>query len=168
MWLLLTIPATIPDHDLAAAFGVMEATVHAIRWRLKQRGWTCRVSYGVYAVCNQPFTRQGHRDGRRAYHPACRPAAIKLITTELEQQRWERLTKHEQQTRLSRAQQHTKDKQAQTVGNDHNRMRRWQPWEDEAITAADAPPDHELALELGRTLYAVRGRRGALRDRQPG
>ena len=85
--------------------------------------------------------------------------------TELEQQRWERRSQEERQALLARAQQHTIDKQAQTVGNDHNRMRRWQPWEDEAILATDAPPDHELALELGRTLYAVRGRRTLLTTR---
>ncbi len=85
---------------------------------------------------------------------------------EIEKQRWEHLTTIEQQTILARAQHHTKDKQSKNLGKDHNRMRRWRKSEDEAIPALDAPPDHELAVELGRTLYAVRGRRLKLKRRE--
>jgi len=38
--------------------------------------------------------------------------------------------------------------------------------EDDMIRDPAAPPDHELAIELGRTLHAIRGRRAWLRRRE--
>jgi len=75
------------------------------------------------------------------------------------QARWERFTPAQQQTLLDRAHRHTRDRQAETRVTDSRRMRRWCAAEDDAIRDPAAPPDHDLAVELGRTLYAIRGRR---------
>lgn len=165
IWLILNTPDVVSNDVLASAIGATEAAVRGARWRLKHQGWTFKVSYGVCRVCARLFTRQGHKAGRRQYHDACRPAVLKQLQPFHGKARWERMTGEERQALLDWAHQHTLTRQSQTIGLDHNRMRRWTDAEDEAILAPNAPPDHELALELGRTLSANRGRRLALRKR---
>lgn len=72
-WILICAPGSVPDRELADAFGVKEVTILSMRWRLKQTGWTCRANYGVCADCGKPFTRQGSRSGTRRYHPESIP-----------------------------------------------------------------------------------------------
>ena len=68
-------------------------------------------------------------------------------------------------TRIENAHEHTAKGQALTLGRDHRRHERWTSEEDAALMADTAPPDHGLALELGRTLLAVRTRRNVLKMR---
>ena len=163
-WLIVNTSDDVSDEALAEAFGCKTSTIHAARWRLKCNGWTCKVSYGVCPVCEKSFTRQGHKAGRRVYHPECSEVVLKQLETGYEEKRWERLSDEECQLRLARAHQHTRNHQEESQQSASNRGVRWQPWEDELIQQEDAPPDVELAKELGRTLYAVRGRRRDLRD----
>lgn len=67
-----------------------------------------------------------------------------------------------------RAHEHTRRNQELTRGQDRRRHQLWTPEENEAIQHAAAPPDHELVLELGRTVKAVRTHRYILRQRPPG
>lgn len=164
-WLILTTPDTVPDDVLASTIGVTASCVHAARWRFRRHGWTVSVSYGVCPLCDQPFTRQGHQASRRRYHDACRPHVLKHLGSIHAQARWKRFTPAQQQTLLDRAHRHTRDRQAETRGTDSRRMRRWSAAEDDAIRDPAAPPDHDLAVELGRTLYAVRARRYQLKGR---
>ena len=164
-WLILTSPDTVPDDVLAATIGATASAVHAARWRFRRHGWTVWVSYGVCPLCTRPFTRQGHHASRRRYHDACRPLVLKQLGALHAQARWERFTPAQQQTLLDRAHRHTRDRQAETRVTDSRRMCRWSAAEDDAIRDPAAPPDHDLAVQLGRTLYAIRGRRAWLRRR---
>jgi hypothetical protein len=76
------------------------------------------------------------------------------------------MSDQEKQLVLSRAHEHNSMWQAAAREQAKAQYRRWQEWEDEAILDPYAEPDHLLALELNRTLMAVRGRRRDLKRKQ--
>ncbi len=142
LWLIMNTPSLVADLDLAQAIGSTTSAVHATRWRLRNQGWTCRVSFGVCLVCQEPFTRQGHKAGARHYHSDCRPLALKQMRPLHDRAKWQRQSPAQQQVILEKAHQHNLERQAETAGRDTNRMRRWTRSEDDAVLDEEAPPDH--------------------------
>jgi hypothetical protein len=166
LWRLVHVHSDVSDVALAKSLGVQISTIHAARWRLRKHGWTCRVSYGTCRYCGKPFTRQGHKASRREYHPECYLANKREHSPPREKRRWQSLSASEQAAIIDRAHEHNSRWQELTQAKATNHMKRWQDWEDELILSPDAPPDHELALDLGRSLLSVRGRRRDLKRRQ--
>jgi hypothetical protein len=164
LWTLINTADGIADADLAATLDARITTIHAARWRLRRTGWTCAVSYGTCQVCGGTFTRQGHQAGRRAYHPACRPEALKQLNAGYDAERWELLSPQERRSRLDRAHQYVSDHQEQSVPTATRHGARWQDWEDAVIRDGFGRTDLALAQELGRTLYAIRARKRLLRS----
>jgi len=163
-WQIVHAPREMTDDELATAFGQLRSTVHHARWHFRTQGWTCSVSYGSCTVCGEPLLRRGFRMGKLLAHPACRAGAAPAYYRVYQQQRRDAYSGAEMKAALIRAHEHTRQGQELTKGRDHSRHQLWTPENDEAIQHPDAPPDHELALELGRTLKAVRCRRYILRQ----
>lgn len=159
LWLILHSEKHVSDHILAQAIGAKETTVHAARWRLQKQGWTCRVSYGTCQLCGEPFIRRGFRTGRRQYHAECYLKNKQLENVPREKERWENHPAAVQEIILERGHRYDRYWQEVTQERATNSGSRWQLWEDELIVADDRPPDRELAIELGRSLKAVRRRR---------
>jgi hypothetical protein len=163
IWTLIQADASTLDRTLAAELRVNLSTVHNARWRFRRKGWTCAVRYVTCDHCGEPLIRRGRYDSTRKYHPGCAHQVKEQQAKEWERERWGNLSASEQQTVLDRGHRHTGRWQEATQGSATNKGRRWQVWEDETIMDPAAPPDYELATELGRTLHAVRGRRQVLR-----
>jgi hypothetical protein len=162
-WHIINAPADDTDDQLAIAMDQSRSTVHHARWQFRSRGWTCSISYGTCMVCGEPLLRRGFRMGRLLAHPSCRNATAPAYFRAYQQQRRDGYSVPEREAAIARAHEHERQGQDRTRGQDFRRHQRWTPEEDEAIQLTDAPPDHELALELGRTLKAVRTRRYILR-----
>jgi hypothetical protein len=167
IWVLVQADQNVADIELACSVGTQVSTIHAARWRLRKHGWTCRVSFGTCRYCSKPFTGQGHKAGRREYHPACYQANKKDLTASHDKRRWKCLSGSEKAEIFEQGHRHTAKWQEVTKDQATNHMRRWQNWEDELILATNAPTDFELALDLGRSLLSVRGRRRDLKKRKP-
>lgn len=165
-WAILTAPDSESGADLARQLGCNEQSVRVLRACLRREGWTCKVAYRPCQYCGKLFTVRGVKAGRAAYHPECHRLALVEIGRRNDQDRWDRLTEAEWQSRLDRAHRHSVAKQATSRGHASNHGRRWDPSEDALLLAPDAPPNHELAEVLGRTLYAVMARPQKLRARQ--
>lgn len=121
LWAIVNAGASVSDQVLADAFGAKKSTVNAARWRIRQFGWTCKVSYGICLVCGEPFTRQGHKAGRRAYHPECRPQALKQLNAVYDVRRWQEMPGDKRAKVLERAHQHTHHHQHETLKTATNR-----------------------------------------------
>ncbi len=89
------------------------------------------------------------------------PATPEFVST----QRGERLNDEERQVALDKAHEHTFEHQQQSRQTASNHSARWKEWQDAIIWENPHLTDSELAVELGRTLYAVRNRKFALRRR---
>lgn len=165
-WAILTASDSESAADRARRLGRNEHSVRVLRARLRRDGWTCAVAYRPCQHCGKLFTVRGVKAGRAAYHPACRRLALVEIGRRNDQDRWDRLTETERRDRLERVHRHSVRKQAMTRPKAFNHGRRWDPSEDAVLLAPDAPPNHVLAEELGRTLYAVMARYQKLRARQ--
>lgn len=163
LWVLVNAHDSLSDETLAQSFGAKVSTVHAARWRLRRHGLTCAVSYGVCSVCGETFTRQGHKAGRRAYHPECRSQVLKQLNAGYDDRRWQVMPAEKRHIVLDRAHEHTRHHQRKSLHTATNRGLRWQAWEDDFIRENPDLSTAELARELGRTLYAVTGRKRKLR-----
>jgi hypothetical protein len=154
------------DSAIAGRLGVKVPTVHAARWRLARNGWTCRVHYTVCLYCGEQLTRRGSKTGKQLYHTDCREHVRTEWNARREPMRWESTPTERQQLILQRGHQHTERWQAETLDRATQGNKRWQEWENALILDSEAAPDHVLALELNRTLMAVRGRRRDLKKRR--
>jgi len=99
------------------------------------------------------------------YHSTWEVETSQKVSRERQRKYRSGYTVEEMSVLLEDAHQHTAKGQELTLGRDHRRHERWTSGEDAALMADMAPPDHELALELGRTLLAVRTRRHVLKMR---
>jgi len=158
-WHIINAPADVTDDQLAIAMDKSRSTVHHARWQFRSRGWTCSISYGTCTVCGEPLLRRGFRMGSLLAHQSCRDATAPAYSRAYQQQRRDGYSAPERQAAIERAHEHERQGQDWTRGQDFRRRERWTPEEDEAIQWTDAPPDHELALDLGRIIKAVRTRR---------
>ena len=103
--------------------------------------------------------------GKQLYHPECYVQVKTLWHKEREPVRWQSHPPEDQQAILERGHAHTRHWQAETQARATRSFKKWKPWEDEVIMAVDAEPDHIIALDLGRSLEAVRRRRHQLKRR---
>jgi hypothetical protein len=78
------------------------------------------------------------------------------------------LSGSEQAVIVERGHEHDARWQDITHARATNHMRRWSEWEDELILAPNAAPEYEQALELRRSLIAVRDRRRNLKLKRMG
>ncbi len=162
-WATVCADPAVTNAELAAPLGVLVGTVMTARWRLRTKGWTCRVSYGVCTYCGKPFTRQGASRLRLAYYPVCRPLAHRMNRRVPDRRRREALPVEERRVHLARANAFNAEHQAATKARATQHQARWTEAEDAVLIARQHEPAHVLAYELRRSLSSVRHRRGRLR-----
>jgi DNA-binding MarR family transcriptional regulator len=167
LWVLVNRDQNTSLAELARRFGCPPSTVSMAAKRIRDRGWTCTVSFGVCSVCRKSFTRQGHKAGRREYHRECRPQALKQLNTGYDERRWREADDETRRILLDRAHAYTRQHQAESLERATNRGARWQSWEDDFLLANPEMTTSEVASELGRTLYAVTARRLKLKSTTP-
>lgn len=183
-----------PASAIAERIDRDDATVDRARRRMRQAGgWLCPLVWTDCRVCGQPVCG-GVIGARRTVHAACAHERNRdyrrLATPEKrramgeQSRRW--VVAHPEQRREIDARRHAKRDAAMTPAEwaayfDHleavaaadqerTRAEAWnagQPWtDDEDALLIDNPrvAARDLALRLGRTLWAVKTRRGWLRD----
>ncbi|MDQ3702489.1 MAG: hypothetical protein M3442_16440 [Chloroflexota bacterium] len=140
IWQLVGADPSVSNHQLATELGAVVGTITHARRRQRQHGWTSPVSYTTCRYCGHALTRPGRHQGRRAYHPACRPVALQTLRQAPDRRRWEALPVEERRDSLARARA-----------------------EDAVLIERYDAHAYVLARELRRTLYSVRHRRDRLR-----
>ncbi len=170
---------TVSAVELAKMLGLPWERVRKVRRRIKRAGhWSCPLIWSVCPVCDEALA-SGPRPHRRIMHPRC-----------AKQREAERRTRHPGRRREQQARARAKRRvafqalpaeeraarlAALTADNqrDHARTlphvtqtgRPWSEADDALLIARAGDPDREVAIALGRTLWAVRTRKMRLRDR---
>jgi|GEM_PF-4434875 len=155
-WTLMHMPPAISDRDAALAIDASVSAVHNARWQLRTRGPSCPVRYRVCRHCGELFTARTN-NARAAYHPECRPEALKLIQQRLDAARPIR------PDALERAHLWTQDRQAETRPRATNHGQRWTAEDDAVVLELMDRPIVETCETLGRSLFAVERRRRVVR-----
>lgn len=164
-WAIICAALDVPDERLALELGITQSAVHQARWHFQRYGWSCRIVYAMCAWCERPLVRRAKAMKPAVYHPACRPDALKEINQRIDRQRWASMTEHEQAAMLQTLRNRDVTLHRETMATARSSGRRWTDVEDlELLERADEPA-HVLAVDLGRTLSAVRSRRHVLRWR---
>lgn len=164
-WTVICAPGGVSDEALARELGITRSAVHQIRWHFRRHGWSCRIVYTTCAWCERPLARLAKAMKPAVYHPACRPEALKAISQRIDRQRWASMSEDEQAAILKTLRNRDVTLHLKTMATARSSGRRWTDVEDlELIERADESA-HVLAVDLGRTLFAVRSRRHVLRQR---
>jgi hypothetical protein len=164
-WFILNHP-NASAQTLSELLNVSERTIISARHRWRYHGWSCRIDYVPCAKCGKIVTVGGHIRRDRVYHPSCRTEVRQSLQKRYSEDFWERADEPVRRAKLARV--HSYDRKAQEITSAHATKsgKRWSEEDDEVLANADAANTAELALALGRTLYAVKDRLQVLRKRQ--
>lgn len=163
-WTVICAALDVSDEALAHELGITRSAVHQARWHFRRYGWSCRIVYAVCAWCERPLVRRAKAMKPAVYRPACRPDALKAINQRIDRKRWATMTEHEQAAMLQALRNRDVTLHRETMATARSSGRRWTDSEFELLERAGEPA-HVLAVDLGRTLFAVRSRRHVLRRR---
>lgn len=167
LWMIVCHPERSAP-DLARQIGTTATAVRNARMRFRREGWSCRIDYRPCAHCGGTVAASaGQRSKQIFYHRRCRPAALAAIQHRLDSDRWETMTEAERAENVRRKDARERAKNARAFEAAHGHRRPWQQDELDRIFQSDqGTTDLELALELGRTVFAVRSKRQHLQRRQ--
>ena len=185
-------PEGISVAELARQVGAPYATVADALHRI-ERGWASAVVAAACLVCGGPLLQAAAR-GRRTVHPGCRRVRNAILRRAYRprrpdgatagsrsgrqaspeiaaaqraraRERWARQPATERAEQWQRA--HRADARDTTLTRQHAASNggAWSAGEDAYVLAHLQEPAREVALQLGRTLWAVRNRRFVLRRR---
>lgn len=163
-WAIATAPSYVSDRELSDTLRLKESAVHARRWTIRSKGWTCRVRYATCLHCGSSMTLPyGNTRTDRPYHARCRPELVRQHQRQQHARRTpEQLAREREVTRSA-----VTAIQEQTVQRAVNSGAPWTELDDAFLEANLHRRISDLADELGRTYYAVELRVKALRKRAP-
>lgn len=164
-WTIIDAAPDVPDASLADQLGITRSAVHTARWHFRRHGWSCRIVYATCSWCERPLVRRAKTMKPLVYHPHCRPDALRRINQRLDRQRWEATAEQERTDVLRTLRSRDVIQYRETVSSARAHGRRWTAMDDQALIERADEPAHVLAVDLGRTLFAVRTRRHTLRQR---
>jgi hypothetical protein len=153
---------------LARRLGRHRETVASFRRRLAELGgWGCPLTWSSCEGCGRPPSSGPQRT--RRFHPACwaerRKDTVRIWTRNRARRWWHARTPAECSANVAAVRARTdRAYQATRPRADRHRL----PWtedDDAALTDHHGGTLEEIALALGRTVFAVRDRRVVLRER---
>ena len=165
VWEIVCQPET-PPRVLAHTLGILPQRVRSIRHRVRN-GWTVAVSYRPCMVCGQMMTIGGHVRRDRTYHRDCRAQALRDMGRRHDTDRFARMDPERLAARRSFGLQHERRVNTETQARAAHHGARWTREEDAALLAHGTGNDRDLAVTLGRSLYAVRHRTNVLKRNRP-
>lgn len=159
IWTILTAADSVTSVSLARAFGVSETAVRATRIKYRSTPWTCRVEFSTCEWCGLPMIRRGFKATHSRFHPACRPQARLELGKVHHQARMERASETARVQLVDRLHEYDAEAQCNSRSVAINHRKPWSAVEDAVVLEHPGRTDLDVALELGRSLRAVRRRR---------